>query len=437
MKHTILIILLLALWQAGYSQKNITVKGSRVAIVIGNDAYVGKQFQQLDRSSIHDADSMAKVLRGCGFSVATYKDVNISALKNAFDRFYKDSKDAEVAVVYYSGHGLEVDGRNFMIPIGLSLPSRREEWTRMAKDKFKNEAFDVGAGVLNYFNTRPEKANFLIFDACRSDLDFEYGVVSKGVDFSKSKAGPRFNDEEAPLANDCQGKGTCILYATGPFRTSAPSINTNSVFTHALLEYIRRQGESYLNVFSDASTMVNNMRIANMQNPQLSDMYQNRRFCFYEKTKPVAPSVHTKCTRCRGKGTISIVKSSTPCTHCTDGLITKTCRLCGGTGSYDCTDCDGRGRQAKNCILCKGSGECNHCWGTGIVMRVNKCSRCHGTGVCKNCDGYKHEPCLHCKNGIRKCKRTDEVECRFCSGSGGLVQKADTTCPKCNGIGLL
>ena len=91
----------------------------RVALVIGNSSY--KHVAKLTNPT-NDAAAVANLLRTSGFDVIERKqDLNISAMKRAIRDFSEKTQDADIAVVYYAGHGIEVDGTNYMIPVDAEL----------------------------------------------------------------------------------------------------------------------------------------------------------------------------------------------------------------------------------------------------------------------------------------------------------------------------
>ena len=91
----------------------------RVALVIGNSTY--KHVTKLTNPT-NDAAAVANLLRTSGFDVVERKqDLTISEMKRAIRDFTDKTQDADIAVVYYAGHGIEVDGTNYMIPIDAEL----------------------------------------------------------------------------------------------------------------------------------------------------------------------------------------------------------------------------------------------------------------------------------------------------------------------------
>ncbi|MCI4665245.1 MAG: caspase family protein [Neomegalonema sp.] len=98
-----------------------------VALVIGNSDY---KHAAVLRNPGNDAEDIAKALKAIGFEVTLHKNLRRSALVEAIDKFGEASSGAERAVVYFAGHGIEVDGRNFLIPTDAKLIHARQVSTR-------------------------------------------------------------------------------------------------------------------------------------------------------------------------------------------------------------------------------------------------------------------------------------------------------------------
>ena len=94
----------------------------RVALVIGNNAYA--HVRPLPNPS-NDARAMAKSLRDIGFVVTEGTDLDRTAMQATIRDFLRDAARSQVAVVYYAGHGVQIDGRNYLVPIDIQFQSRQ------------------------------------------------------------------------------------------------------------------------------------------------------------------------------------------------------------------------------------------------------------------------------------------------------------------------
>src|SRR5687768_14641997 len=128
---------------------------SRVALVIGNSAYAG-----LGRLSNPpgDAAKVAEALRQVGFSVTQAKDLDQSGFKKALQAFAATSRGADVAVVYYAGHGMEMDGVNYLLPVDATLATD-------ADVGFEAVPLDMALRAVE----GARRLRLVILDACRNN----------------------------------------------------------------------------------------------------------------------------------------------------------------------------------------------------------------------------------------------------------------------------
>jgi uncharacterized caspase-like protein len=91
----------------------------RVALVIGNSAY--RNVNQLANPG-NDSGAMSATLKGAGFDVVEFKrDLTVSEMRRALRDFSETVRDADIAIVYYAGHGIEIDGTNYVVPVDAVL----------------------------------------------------------------------------------------------------------------------------------------------------------------------------------------------------------------------------------------------------------------------------------------------------------------------------
>ena len=131
-------------------------EAKRVALLIGNQKY--EETAQLNNPA-NDVELMRASFEAAGFdSVKTVLDLDRSAMVKALRDFEDDSVDAEMAVVYYSGHAMEMNGVNYLIPVDAALKSDRDvEDESVAIDRVQRSL--EGAKKLKLF----------ILDACRNN----------------------------------------------------------------------------------------------------------------------------------------------------------------------------------------------------------------------------------------------------------------------------
>lgn len=107
-----------------------------VALVIGNSAY--EHVQRLTNPEA-DSSAVAESFRSAGFEVVELrKNLTVSNMRRALRDFADTVKDADVAVVYFAGHGLEIDGTNYLVPVDavLARASLPRTWTHSGRIRF-------------------------------------------------------------------------------------------------------------------------------------------------------------------------------------------------------------------------------------------------------------------------------------------------------------
>ena len=182
----------------------------RLALVIGNAAY---QHGGALKNPVNDADLMARTLEDLGFDVIKETDAGLKDMQSAFKGFVTRLDDYGVALFFYAGHGMQVDGQNYLIPVDARLED---------KLSVEFEAFKVSS-VNRYFAFNDDKLNIMILDACRNN---PYRAWMRG-------GGQGFN------AIEDQGAGTIIAFATREGETASDGTGSNGLFTQHLVEQMR------------------------------------------------------------------------------------------------------------------------------------------------------------------------------------------------------
>jgi len=205
----------------------LPAEGRRVALVIGNGAYVG--VSRLDNPS-NDANDMAAKLATLGFSVTKLVDADLLKMEGAESSFASDAKNATIRLFYYAGHAVQSDGINWLLPVDASI---KEAYELKAKAFSAQEVLDglkdAGPGI-----------NVVILDACR-DNPFKSSARSAGASRGLAVMGI---------------SGSLIVYATAPGSTAADGTGRNGVFTQALLGRLDSPGVSLQEIMTNVSADV-------------------------------------------------------------------------------------------------------------------------------------------------------------------------------------
>ena len=190
----------------------------RVALVVGNSSY--GLMGDLPNAG-NDAADVGAALGRLGFEVTTVLDADQEAFNRALLGFTRRSVGADVALVFYAGHGLEVDGVNYMVPVKASL--ERDTDVRFAAVALDDVLAATGGAALRV----------LILDACRNN---PLARTIRRTSATRSISRGSFGE----LNEESLGDETLVAYAAAAGTTAADGDGRNSPYTTALLEYLEQ-----------------------------------------------------------------------------------------------------------------------------------------------------------------------------------------------------
>jgi formylglycine-generating enzyme required for sulfatase activity len=202
----------------------------RLALIIGNNDY---RNQQPLRNSVNDANAVGDALRGLGFEVDVERNVSMSQFEGAADKFIGSVRPGDIALFYYSGHGMQVGDENYLIPVDFDARTPADaKYKAYAASRMQDNLRDAGASL-----------QILILDACR---DNPYrGLRSGGGGLGAMQA----------------AKGSYIAFATAPGRTADDNAGgRNGLFTSALLTALKQPGLTLDGVFNKVRAEVSTTR---------------------------------------------------------------------------------------------------------------------------------------------------------------------------------
>ena len=209
------------------------LSAERVALVVGNAAY--EQDVAALRNPVNDATAVAAALRRLGFEVIEGRDLDEGAFYDKIAAFDDAARSAEMALFFYAGHGLQVDGRNYLAPIDLKLERKQD---------LRRHAIELAA-VLEVMRS---DTNLVILDACRNNP--LAGELARSLGLSRAVAASR------GLARVESASGTLIAYATAPGDVAADGEGDHSPYTAALLEHLETPGLSVQDLFTQVTASV-------------------------------------------------------------------------------------------------------------------------------------------------------------------------------------
>jgi len=202
------------------------VAGQRVALVIGNGTYA---YVKALPNPTNDARAIAKSLRDIGFTVSEGIDLDRAMMQKMTRDFLREAARAQIAVIYYAGHGVQIDGRNYLVPVDVRLqPGGNLTETMIDMDT-------ILAGLDDQVRT-----NILIFDACRNNPIAPKTASTEPV--RSMEAGSGLAAPTAPSSGATLGAGTLIAFATAPGQVALDGQGANSPFSAALSHHIGTPG---------------------------------------------------------------------------------------------------------------------------------------------------------------------------------------------------
>jgi len=190
----------------------------KAALVIGNGAY--RSVTPLVNPP-NDANDMAASLGHIGYAVTLVKDGDLQAMNDGLRAFLRDADHADSVVIFYSGHGVQVKGHNYLIPISAKIADELDLDTQaISLDK-----------LLDLVDSAAPKVKIVILDSCRDNpltRTLVRGAGTRGlarIDLDASSA-----------------KGTLIAFSTAPGSVAQDGTGRNSPFTQALLAHMETPG---------------------------------------------------------------------------------------------------------------------------------------------------------------------------------------------------
>ena len=271
---TILCAALAAAQAPGQSVQTETPPARRLGLVMGNAKYPGGSALV---NSVKDALSVEKLLRELGFEIEVETDGNKETMELAVDRFVKRLRPGDVALFYYAGHGFQIDGENYLVPIDFNA------WDDATKAKYR--AYSASE-IVARMERSGARLNIAIMDACRNNPF----AASRGV----SVGG---------LASMGTETGTFIAFATAPGKTASDNpgpAGGNGLFTSHLLNALRVPGLSLDDVFNQTREEVVKAS-KNRQTPWVMSSVVGPKFYFrtdsVSHTRVIGPTRNTVLTK--------------------------------------------------------------------------------------------------------------------------------------------
>ena len=190
---------------------NKTDSRPRIALLIGNAKYSSAPLA----NPVNDVRGMSSALKRAGFQVLRYENLDYKQMRNAVRDFGEKLSNDHVGFFYYSGHGVQVNGKNYLIPVNSDIKY---------EDEVASSALDVDM-VLAKLESARNELNIVVLDACRD-----------------SPLGRRTRTATKGLSNISAARGTLIAFSTAPGQVALDGTEENSPYTKHLIKAIQKEG---------------------------------------------------------------------------------------------------------------------------------------------------------------------------------------------------
>ena len=182
----------------------------RVALIFGNSNYTGQA--NLGQNPLNDARDMATALRQLGFEVMLKLDADLSVMNDAIREFGRQNRDADVALFFFAGHGMQVDKTNYLLPVGINIQDKHDV-------SFESVSVSTVQKIMETSNG--DRLNLIVLDACRNN---PFRSWQRGGD--------------SGLADMTPPSGTLIAFATSPGATASNGAGRNGLYTGELIKQL-------------------------------------------------------------------------------------------------------------------------------------------------------------------------------------------------------
>lgn len=204
---------------------NTDTAQKRLALVIGNSTYISRPL----KNPVNDADDMAAFLKSAGFKVMEVRNADIFELRSSIKKFEDSLPAYDVGLIYYSGHGIEFKGSNYLIPVDAQLKNEQD---------IPRQGYAINS-ILSKMSKANKKTTIFILDACRNNPVFsQYRSASDGL-----------TQMAAP-------SGAIIAFSAAPGQVASDGNGRNSPYTAALLSKAKVPNKKIEDILKETSQKV-------------------------------------------------------------------------------------------------------------------------------------------------------------------------------------
>ncbi len=236
-------VLLLALTAIISVTSSASFAASRVAIVLGNGNYLHTSSLP---NPVNDAQKIADALESLGFEVNLLVDTSKQTLEQLRNETESLLRGADVGLFFYAGHGLQIDGQNYIVPIDATFENPETVANQL-----------VSMTKFLALMEQHTATNIIFLDACRNNPFAE--VIENQISAGRSMSidgSTQIRDIGKGLAEMKASVGTLIAYATQPGNVAEDGVGENSPFTTGLLRHLREPGVEIREILTEVRVAV-------------------------------------------------------------------------------------------------------------------------------------------------------------------------------------
>ena len=221
----------------------VMANDDKEALIIGNGAY---QYAVPLKNPVNDALDIAKTVKKLGFKTRLLTDASKQDIEQAIEEFIAKLKENKgVGLFYYAGHGSQLEGDNYLIPVDTYVEAERE---------LKHKGYKI-ARLLNEMKGANNATNIIILDACR-DNPFAGGFKTASRSLGSGMEGSRGLRRKGPKLSSGLSKldappNTLLAYATAPGKVAKDGVARNSPYTTMLIDAMQKEGITVEQVFKE------------------------------------------------------------------------------------------------------------------------------------------------------------------------------------------
>lgn len=252
------------------------VDAKRMALVIGNAAY--RSVTAL-KNTTNDAGAVADSARNLGYRVFLANDLDRAGMNRVISEFLQTIDSGTEVLFYYAGHGVEMQGSNYLFPVDVPLLSSEQD--RL----LRSEAINL-SDLLQDFESRSARVTLVILDACRDNPFAGPGKRSLGNTRGLGRVDPP--------------SGTFVIYAAGAGEAALDSLgdkdkDQNGLFTRSLLKHMNREGLELRSMVRELRQEVREAALKGAGHSQTPSYYDQLLGDFYFRPKSMEPAQTSAC----------------------------------------------------------------------------------------------------------------------------------------------